>query len=41
MCERGKSGELRQEPTAPDGGAPVRWGGERAPIGERRGGAPR
>lgn len=25
----------------PKGGAPERWGGDSAPIGERRGGAPR
>lgn len=24
VCERGKSGELRQEPAAPGGGAPER-----------------
>lgn len=40
MCERGKSGELRLEPAEPGGGAPERRGGERAPIGDRRGGAP-
>lgn len=41
MCERGKNGELRpEEPAAARGGAPGRRGGDRAPIGERRGGAP-
>ena len=40
MCERGESGELRPEQSSPGGGAPGRRGGERAPMGDKRGGAP-